>query len=62
MSRWHWLRHDWGRWEQYKQDYGVVIYPGEVIQKEVTRARIRQKRICATCGAMQDKIVAELHQ
>lgn len=62
MSSWHWLRHDWGKWEQYEQRYTQRVFPGELIQQDLQRRRIRQKRSCLTCGTMQDKVVAELHE
>jgi len=58
----HWLACDWGRWEQYEQEYGFVLFPGELIKTNYTRRRIRQKRICKTCGKLQDVVVVELHQ
>lgn len=60
MSRWHWLRHDWGKWEPYEHKYN--IYLDSAGKHMVTRTRIRQKRTCTTCGTMQDTVVAELHQ
>jgi hypothetical protein len=58
---WHWLFHQWGQWEQYEQNYLVAIYPGELIQQEVSRKRLREKRRCLVCGAAQDRIVTEYH-
>lgn len=59
---WHWLRCDWTKWQPYEQNYSVVIYPGELIQQTVSRKRLREKRSCQTCGASQDRVVAEFHR
>lgn len=59
-----WFRHDWGKWEQYTQNYVRRTYPGDRVEnkQDLPRSRIRQKRLCLRCGAMQDKIVTELYK
>ena len=56
--KWHWLRHDWEKWQApYSQEYTCTGELYQILQKE----RLRQRRFCRTCRKMQDEVVSELY-
>ena len=55
-SKWHWIRHNWGKWTPYEQPYGCFSGRTSRINPHY-RTEIREWRRCKVCGHLQDKKV-----
>lgn len=44
----HWLRHRWGKWEQYEQPLIIQGFPSGTYET-------RQRRTCSVCNFVQDE-------
>lgn len=58
---WHWLRHDWSKWQEYTERGTMLVATG-FLKYDTAHPQeyveIRQRRTCATCGRVQDELVA----
>lgn len=48
----HWLRHRWGKWEQYEQSYGSISTSARGL---TGLYETRQRRTCSVCNFVQDE-------